>query len=57
MDISVGNLRRPDIRPFSGYGSVAAIRIVMDHETGRSRGCGFVEVAGPSGKPRSASWL
>lgn len=47
MDIYVGNLpygaQDDDLKDlFSQYGTVASARVVMDRETGRSRGFGFV---------------
>lgn len=47
--IYVGNLpwsaSEQDLRDFfSKYGSVSSVSIVMDRETGRSRGFGFVEM-------------
>ena len=50
MNIYVGNLPysidRDQLREiFAAYGEVAAARIVNDRETGRSKGCGFVEMA------------
>lgn len=30
---------------FSAYGTVAAVKLITDRETGRSRGFGFVEMA------------
>jgi RNA recognition motif-containing protein len=49
VDIFVGNLAltttEQDLRErFEPYGSVDAIRIMTDRGTGRSRGCGFVEM-------------
>ena len=45
----VGNLpfsaTEDDLRTlFDGFGSVASLQIVMDRETGRSRGFAFVEI-------------
>ncbi len=50
MNIFVGNLSydatEEGLRAvFEGYGSVDAVRIITDRETGRSRGFGFVEMA------------
>jgi RNA recognition motif-containing protein len=47
MDIYVGNLSYSctdeDLKQhFSQYGNVASARVIMDRETGRSRGFGFV---------------
>jgi RNA recognition motif-containing protein len=49
MNIYVGNLsystQDDDLRTlFENYGEVSAARVVMDRETGRSRGFGFVEM-------------
>jgi RNA recognition motif-containing protein len=49
MNIYVGNLpfktTEADLRQaFEAFGSVAAVNIIMDRETGRSRGFGFVEM-------------
>ena len=49
MNIYVGNLsyRMTDDdleKLFSSYGSVSASKIVIDRETGRSKGFGFVEM-------------
>ena len=49
MDIYVGNLPYTygdqDLQAlFAPHGAVASTRIVMDRETGRSRGFGFVEM-------------
>jgi len=33
---------------FSQYGEVTSAKVVMDRETGRSRGFGFVEMADPA---------
>jgi cold-inducible RNA-binding protein len=50
MRIYVGNLSYNTEEPqleqlFSSIGEVASVRLVRDHETGRSRGFGFVEMA------------
>ena len=50
MRIYVGNLSYNTEEPqleqlFSSVGQVASVRLVRDHETGRSRGFGFVEMA------------
>lgn len=50
MNIYVGNLpfRTTDDdlrRTFEAHGSVKSAQVVMDRETGRSRGFGFVEMA------------
>ncbi|MCM8535609.1 MAG: RNA-binding protein [Lentisphaeraceae bacterium] len=49
MDIYVGNLSysatEEDIKDFfSAYGEVKSVRIIMDKETGRSKGFSFVEM-------------
>jgi RNA recognition motif-containing protein len=49
MNIYVGNLpftaSEDDIRQaFAAYGAVASVSIIKDHETGQSRGFGFVEM-------------
>ena len=50
MNIFVGNLsfgtKEDDIRAaFEAHGQVSTARVVMDRETGRSRGFGFVEMS------------
>lgn len=49
MNIYVGNLpystRDNDLNQlFGSYGSVSSARVIMDRETGRSKGFGFVEM-------------
>jgi cold-inducible RNA-binding protein len=49
MNIYVGNLSygmsENELRDaFSEYGEVSSVKILMDRETGRSRGFGFVEM-------------
>ncbi|HVY65221.1 MAG TPA: RNA-binding protein [Gammaproteobacteria bacterium] len=49
MNIYVGNLSygmsEDELRQaFSAYGEVSSVKILMDRETGRSRGFGFVEM-------------
>jgi RNA recognition motif-containing protein len=49
MNIYVGNLpfgaSEDDVRQaFAAYGTVANVSIIKDHETGQSRGFGFVEM-------------
>ena len=49
MDIYVGNLpysaTEEDLKEFFGaYGEVKSVRIIMDKETGRSKGFAFVEM-------------
>ena len=55
MNIYVGNLpystTREDLEALFGeFGAVDAARVVMDRETGRSKGFGFVEMADEAGK-------
>ena len=50
MKLYVGNLpystTDDDLRDaFASHGSVSSARVIMDRETGRSRGFGFVEMA------------
>ena len=50
MNIFVGNLAftttEHDLRQlFETYGTVDAVRIMLDRDTGRSRGFGFVEMS------------
>ena len=49
MNIYVGNLSyqmtEDELRTaFETYGEVSAVRIIQDHNTGRSKGFGFVEM-------------
>ncbi len=49
MNIYVGNLSyamsESELRDaFAAYGEVSSVKILMDRETGRSRGFGFVEM-------------
>ena len=49
MNIYVGNISYSVtedelIRAFGAYGSVASCKIIIDRETGRSKGFGFVEM-------------
>jgi cold-inducible RNA-binding protein len=49
MNIYVGNLpfsmRDAELQElFEGYGSVSSASVIMDRETGKSRGFGFVEM-------------
>jgi cold-inducible RNA-binding protein len=53
MNIYVGNLSygmsEDELRQaFSAYGEVSSVKILMDRETGRSRGFGFVEMPNKS---------
>ena len=55
MNIYVGNLpystTREDLEAIFGeFGAVQAARVVMDRESGRSKGFGFVEMDDESGK-------
>ncbi len=53
MNIYVGNLAyslsESELRDaFAAYGEVSSVKILMDRETGRSRGFGFVEMPNQS---------
>ena len=53
MDIYVGNLSydmtAEELREaFEQHGEVANAKVIMDRETGRSKGFGFVEMPNPS---------
>ena len=53
MNIYVGNLSysmsESELRDaFSAFGEVSSVKILMDRETGRSRGFGFVEMPNQS---------
>ena len=53
MNIYVGNLSygmsEDELRvAFGAFGQVSAVKILMDRETGRSRGFGFVEMPNTS---------
>ncbi len=55
MKIYVGNLpwtaTEDELRQFFGaYGDVHSVAIIMDRDTGRSRGFGFVEMDDPDGE-------
>ncbi len=55
MKIYVGNLpfrsTEDDLRVlFEQYGTVDSVRIILDRETGRSRGFGFVEMSDADGQ-------
>jgi RNA recognition motif-containing protein len=55
MNIYVGNLSfnttEEDLKQvFAEYGQIISARIIMDRETGRSRGFGFVEMNDNSGR-------
>ena len=50
MNLYVGNLsyqvREDELKALFGkYGEVTSVKIITDHETGRSKGFGFVEMA------------
>lgn len=50
MNIYVGNLsyrvREADLQQImEDYGSVSSVKVVMDRDTGKSKGFGFVEMA------------
>jgi RNA recognition motif-containing protein len=52
MKLYVGNLSYDAtdedlLKAFGDYGEVATVDIIMDRETGRSRGFGFVEMPNP----------
>jgi RNA recognition motif-containing protein len=52
MNIYVGNLSygmsEDELRDaFGAFGEVSSVKILMDRETGRSRGFGFVEMPNP----------
>lgn len=54
LNIFVGNLNfattEESVRElFSEFGTVSAVRIISDRETGRSRGFGFVEMSDEQG--------
>lgn len=62
MNIYVGNLsystRDNDLEDiFSAYGRVDSARVVMDRETNRSKGFGFVEMANASEAEKAISEL
>ncbi len=53
----IGNLnyrvREGDLEEvFANYGNVASIKIVKDHDTGKSKGFGFVEMENPMSEYR-----
>ena len=54
MNIYVGNLSysltEDDLRAlFSEFGDVSSAKLIMDRDTGQSKGFGFVEMAQPDG--------
>ena len=53
MNIYVGNLSyslsESELRDaFAAYGEISSVKVLMDRETGRSRGFGFVEMPNQS---------
>lgn len=55
MKIYIGNLSfrstEDDLHNlFSDYGTVDSVRIILDRDTGRSRGFGFVEMSDSEGQ-------
>ena len=49
MNIYVGNLnyrvREADLQQIMGdYGTVSSVKVIMDRETGKSKGFGFIEM-------------
>lgn len=62
MNIYVGNLSynlsEEDLNEvFSEYGEVVSVKIVMDRETGRAKGFGFVEMANEADGERAVEEL
>jgi RNA recognition motif-containing protein len=62
MNIYVGNLSygmsEDELREaFSAFGQVSSVKILMDRETGRSRGFGFVEMPNGSEAETAISQL
>jgi RNA recognition motif-containing protein len=62
MNIYVGNLSygmsEDELRQaFSAFGQVSSVKILMDRETGRSRGFGFVEMPNQSEAEAAVSQL
>jgi len=62
MNIYVGNLSysmsEDELRDaFSAFGQVASAKILMDRETGRSRGFGFVEMPNDSEAEKAIAQL
>lgn len=52
MSMYIGNLnyrvRERDLEEvFANYGNIVSVKIVKDHDTGKSRGFGFVEMENP----------
>jgi RNA recognition motif-containing protein len=62
MNIYVGNLsygmNEDELRDaFSAFGEVSSVKILMDRETGRSRGFGFVEMPSQSDGEKAIAQL
>jgi RNA recognition motif-containing protein len=62
MNIYVGNLSygmsEDELRDaFGAFGDVSSVKILMDRETGRSRGFGFVEMPNPSEAEKAIAQL
>ena len=62
MNIYVGNLNynltEEELNEvFSEYGEVVSVKIVMDRETGRAKGFGFVEMANEADGERAVEEL
>ena len=62
MNIYVGNLSygmsEDELRDaFSAFGEVSSVKILMDRETGRSRGFGFVEMPSNSDGEKAIAQL
>lgn len=57
MSMYIGNLnyrvRERDLEEvFANYGHIISIKIAKDHDTGKSRGFGFVEMENPMSERR-----
>ena len=57
MSMYIGNLnyrvKERDLEEvFANYGNIISIKIAKDHETGKSRGFGFVEMENPMSEYR-----
>jgi RNA recognition motif-containing protein len=62
MNIYVGNLSygmsEDELRDaFGAFGEVSSVKILMDRETGRSRGFGFVEMPNPAEAEKAIAQL
>ena len=62
MNIYVGNLSygmsEEELREaFGAFGEVSSVKILMDRETGRSRGFGFVEMPNPAEAEKAIAQL